>query len=355
MSKIVLMLAVISLLTGLATAQEAGVAVPDLTGLSVPAAAALLNSSGLVLGSENNEGWTSDSGLEQNRIRGQSIAVGASAPTGTTVDVTVLRSPNALLIYDDNDLSLVNQTGAELNLTGIALNTLDGAAASLAGTRWAGSLRAGQCVQVWSVGRNGPKGLDECGTIQNWLVTTNPGEHFWTGEGGTTHFNLTQNGVQRADCPVANPGRCAFYLSGGTGGDSTAYIYFAYTSDRLAVINQSSDQWMALNGFNLFNYNTPVATPGAGAPIPLGDRSLYQIRNPAARVGQLAPGQCLLFTKGADVPLQAPQPCQVIASLGIDPSLIFWSLAFEMDSSDGERRSCPAAIDGRITVCVMPR
>jgi PASTA domain len=326
------------------------VTVPDLTGLSVPAAAALLNKNGLALGAETNQGWTADSGLEKNRIKAQSIAAGQTAAPGTAVDVTVLHAPNAILIYDDNDLSLVNNTGAEINLAGINFNALDGSPASLAGTRWSNGLRAGQCVQVWSVNRNGSKGLDECSAIQNWLATTNPSEHFWTGENGTTHFNIAQNGVQRADCPVANPGRCEFYLSGGADSDSTAYVYFAYTVDRLAVINQSTDQWMTLTGYNVYNNYAPTK----GAPVPLGDPTLYNSVNPVAHVGQLAPGQCILFTNSDPNATQPPQPCDVIAQLNIGPSLIFWGAAFDVDSSDGQKRSCPVATAGRLTICVMP-
>lgn len=335
-----------------AAAQD-NVTVPDLTGLSVPAAAAALNNAGLALGAENNQGWTADSGLEQNRIQSQSVAAGSTVAPGTAVDITVLRSPNVVLLYDDNDFTLVNNTGGDINLTGLVFNALDGTSATLAGSRWSDFLRAGQCVQVWSVGRNGPKGLDECPLIQNWLVTTNAGEHFWTGAGGTTRFNVTQNGVERAQCAVTNPGRCEFYLAAASAGDSTPFVYFAYTADRLAIINRSTDQWMALAGFTLFN--NFGATPGA--PIPVGDASLYGQSNisPIARLGQLAPGQCVLFTSGVIEAAAPPQECTIIAQLAVDPSLIFWGAAFEMQSSDGERRSCPVATVDKLTVCIMPR
>ena len=39
------------------------VTVPDLTGLSVPEAAAILNRMGLTLGAETGEAWTAESGL----------------------------------------------------------------------------------------------------------------------------------------------------------------------------------------------------------------------------------------------------------------------------------------------------
>src|SRR6187455_146205 len=108
------------------TAQEQTVTVPDVTGVYVPQAAAILNKNGLRLGVENNQGWTADSGLPENTINGQSIAAGQSAPFGTAVDVNVLRSPNALVIYDDNDLTLVNHSGGDLNLMGMTFVATNG-------------------------------------------------------------------------------------------------------------------------------------------------------------------------------------------------------------------------------------
>lgn len=334
-------------------AQGSDVIVPDVTGLSVPQAAAQLNRAGLRLGAEISQGWTPDSGQAENRVSGQSIPGGQAAAFGTAVDVTVLRSPNAILIYDDNDLSLVNRTGGELNLTGISFATVDGAGAQFAATRWASYLRVGQCVQVWSVGRNGPKGLDECVAIQNWLVTGNPAEHFWTGAGGTTQFTVLQNGVPRATCPVANPGRCEFFLSSGTsGGDSTEYVYFAYTPDRLAVINRSEDRWMVLDGFYMVNYFAP---PGGLALYP-SDATLYGMFPPDVEtVSRLAPGQCILYTNSSTESSAPPQACDVIARLDIDPSVIFWGADFGVVGSDGQERTCAAATAGRLTLCVMPR
>src|SRR3954463_11504474 len=83
--------------------------VPDLTGMNVPQAAAALNRAGFALGNETGEAWTAESGLQQNRIKSQSVAAGQTAPSGSAIDVTVLRSPNVALVYDDNDLTLVNK------------------------------------------------------------------------------------------------------------------------------------------------------------------------------------------------------------------------------------------------------
>ncbi|MEZ4670780.1 MAG: PASTA domain-containing protein [Anaerolineae bacterium] len=337
-------------LTQIAVAQDV-VTVPDLTNLSVPEAAAVLNRAGLALGAETGELWTAESGLGQNHIKSQSVPAGQAAARASAVDITVLRSPNVILLYDDNDLTLVNKTGASLDLSALFFNTLDGAPSSMAAARWGSALRDGQCTQVWSVGRNGPKGLDECSAIQNWLVTTNPGEHFWTGAGGTTRFAVSQNGIQRALCAVGNPGRCEFYLSSGSSGETTEYVYLAYKADQLAIINQSTDRWMMLNGYTIYNNNVPQNA----LPVTIADPTLYGGNiNPVARLNQLAPGQCILFTNatpGSDVP---PQPCDVIAQLGISPQLIFWGASFDMNSITGGQHSCPAATAGRLTICVMP-
>lgn len=333
-----------------AFAQEA-VTVPDLTGMTVPQAAAVLNRVGLVLGNETGELWTADAGFPENSIKGQSTAAGESLASGSAIDVSVLRTPNTALIYDDNDLTLVNNTGTPLDLGGLTFNALDGNLAQFAGSRWGSSLRAGQCTQLWSVGRNGSKGLPECSVIQNWVVTTNAGEHFWTGSGGSTVFTVNQNGIRRAVCTVSIPGRCDFYLPGAGSGDVTDYIYFAYTSTSLAVINQSPDRWMTLNNFTVFNNFTAQK----GLAVPLSDPTLYTLKIPFARLNQLAPNQCILFTNSSPEGNEVPQPCDVIAILDIAPNLIFWGAAFETQGSDNQRHTCPAATPGQLTLCVMPR
>lgn len=336
------------LITGAVAAQD--VRVPDLTGLNVPQAAALLNRAGLKLGAENAAGWTPESGLPQNTISGQSIPAGTSAAPGAAVDVDVLRAPNMVLVYDDNDLTLINQSGGTLGLGSVVFRALDGSGATFAAARWAGGLPAGDCGQIWSIGRRGAKDVPGCGSIL-WLTTNNPAEHFWTG--GVTQFAVFQNGVQRAVCPAANPGQCEFYLAAGASADATEFVYFAYTPEHLAIINTSDDRWMALEGFAVYNNFVPPF----GAAVNVADRSLYRDENvsPVADIRRLAPGQCLLFTNRSPGSEQPPQPCDVIARLDIGPTVIFWGADFGVGSSDGQPRSCPAAVAGRLTLCVMPR
>ncbi|MDX1993441.1 MAG: PASTA domain-containing protein [bacterium] len=332
--------------------QAENVTVPNVTGLNVPQAAAALNRVGLRLGTETAFGWTADSPFPQNSVSAQSVAPGTSVAYGTTVDLTVLRSANALLIYDDNDITLVNQTGAPVSLAGIQFATLDGASqAGFAAARWSPTLAPGDCGQLWSVGRSTPKELPECAEEMRWITTGNSAEHFWTGAGGTTQFAVFQDGVQRATCPVSATGRCELFLASGGAGDATEFIYFAYTTDRLIIYNRSADRWMPLMGV-LINV---AATPG-GAPI----APVTETDNPQAVLGdvmRLAPGQCLYVRvpplNGEDTP---PEPCDLLASYTLTTQEHFWARDFFITSvTDGEQRTCPAAQPGRLSLCILPR
>lgn len=336
-----------------ANAQTTPAPVPDVTGLSLPLAAARLNEAGLALGAESTRLWSDALGVPQGTVVEQSVAPGTAVEAGSTVNLTVLRPANLVAIYDDNELTLLNQGIAPINLTTLGFAALDGSGASFAATRWANTLEPGRCVQVWSITVNSPKPIDGCREIR-WLTTNNPAEHFWTAQGGTTQFSITDNGMLRAICAVGPTGRCELYVGDGVVAEpGTDFVHFAYTQDWFVVRNTSDSQWMYLNDFPLFNYNVPQ--PGMG--VPLTDASIYTYLNPVTRFGQLAPGQCILFRSSAvmEADSQPPQ-CLVTAELTIDTSVRFWGAQFELQSAlDGMRRACPAATPARITVCIMPR
>ncbi len=346
--------------TAVGQMQAQAAVVPDLNGLNIAQATAALNDVGLALGAQTSQPWSDTAGVPQNTISAQSIAAGQPATPGTAVDVTVLRSPNASASYDDNDFTLINNTGADLDLNGLIFGVADGTTpAAFAATRWAGSLPAGGCAQVWSVFRSASKAVDGCAHINHWLSTNNTAEHFWTALNGVSRFKIVQNGVERGDCPAApagtDPMRCDFYLPANASEGATPYIYFAYTTDRLIVHNRSNDQFMPLTDTPIFNNNPNLTS--LGQQLNLGDPTLYRLVNPAASVAQLAPDQCILFTN-SDHPESAdtPEPCQVIARLDIAPNLIFWAADFDLTSvTDGRQRSCVGATAGQLTICVMPR
>src|SRR5215216_3034771 len=154
-------------------------AVPNLIGLNIPQAAAALNQVGLALGNQTSEPWTEAAGVPQNTISVQSVPAGQPATAGAPVDVTVLRSPNVSLSYDDNDFTLINNTGGSIDFNGLVFGSADGTPAAFSATRWAGSLDSAGCAQVWSVIRSVPKDLAGCARINHWLTTNNSAEYFW--------------------------------------------------------------------------------------------------------------------------------------------------------------------------------
>jgi hypothetical protein len=332
------------------SAQGESVAVPDLTGLSVPQAAALLNHDGLNLGVEKAVPWTEASGLPQNKVSGQSVAAGQQVAKASAIDVTVPRVTNIILLYDYNSFTLVNKTGLNLELGDLKLN-------SFAATTWKVSQIAdGQCAQVWAVSRRGPENVPDCAKIQTWYFNTNKAIHFWRSAPGATQFSFIKGGVPYGICdaapPDSKPMRCDIYLADSAQDDLSDYLYFAYSADQLIIHNISKDVWTPLSDVKLIN-NLPAAKGQTFAP---GDINNYAVHVPVGRVDKLAPNQCIWFTNGNSALTEPPQACDVIAQLKIDPGLIFWASDFGVDGVlDTRSHICPKATPGKLTICVMPR
>lgn len=338
-------------------AQDDTVTVPDLTGLNIPQAAAALNQAGLAFGTETSV--TASGGIAENVVSGQSLAPGQSVPRGSVVDVEVPRTANILLIYDDNDLTVVNKFDAPIDYADLTFSTVDSTqSASFKATRWAKQLRGKQCTQVWTLSRNGPKGLAECNFIQKWLTTNRRNDHFWTGANGVRTFNVVQGGLERALCQAApsnsqdQPTTCEFYLPSSASEEIAPYIYLAYNTDKLVFLNKTTDRWMPVTSTTFHN--------GLGDPAPLGkafniNAALFGRPDIVARINRLAPKQCLLFVSSAATSQNPPESCDVIAAYTLEPSQLWWSANFETQGTDNQKRTCIAAVQNKIVVCIMPR
>jgi hypothetical protein len=333
--------------------------VPNIVGLGVPQAAAELNRAGLRLGVQTSIGWTEASGLVPNTISEQSVAPDGTTAAGTIIDVTVLRAPNIALVYDDNDLTVINLTDDDMNVSGLSFASTEGTAANFAASRWTGVFDGDDCGQIWSIGRNAPKEVEGCDLI-HWLTTNKTEEHFWTTANGVVRFGVLDNGLERAVCAAApansqdQPLRCEAYIAGGTASsDLTQYVYYAYTMDAFVLVNPSPDKWMLTNQTMIFNYNPNIQIQGA--EVPLGDPALFNHPATVANLSQLAPRQCLLLT--SDNPTAAPpESCDVIAQLDLTANVAFWLADFQIEgATDDVRRQCPAAVAEKTTICVMPR
>ena len=341
-------------------AQDDTVSVPDLIGMNLPQATALLNTLGLGLGTETAVDLASGNGLPAGAIASQSVDSGTLVSRGTIVNVGVLRSNNVVLIYDDNDLTLLNITNNVANITGLRFAAVEGTSpASFAASRWGSNVREQRCLQLWSVAIRDSKPVSGCQDIQ-WLSTNEVGEHFWTQTNGVQQFAIIENGVTRTTCPAApansqnNPVRCEFYLAGaGSADDLTSYLYLSYTPSSIAIVNQSEDRWMPTDRTTIYNFNPNIEVEGASLII--GDPALFQNPETVADLTKLAPGQCLVLTTD-QATATLLEPCDIVAQRALSSSVAFWLADFELESAtDGQRRICPAANPERPTICVVPQ
>jgi hypothetical protein len=348
--------------SSLVSAQDATPAgtVPDLTGMNVPQAAAALNRVGMALGQERAAVWTADMAAPVNTISQQSIAIGTAITAGAAVDVTVLRSPNVTLLYDDNDLTFINQSDQRIDFNEIGFNTLQTTTlASFHAARWAGRIDARGCAQIWSINRGTAKDVAGCSGIERWLTTNNRAEHFWTVANGVQSFNVVQGGVERAICEAAplgseaQPKTCTMYLEVAGSSQDAGFVYFAYTQNQFLIINSTDNKWMRLNR-SILHITNPADGVGT-ASFDLGDPTTFGNPQIVARIPRLAPGQCLLYIRGGTQDPTLPQNCTVIARRPFE-ARVFWDYNFELEGvNDGKRRMCTAAVPNKLTLCILPR
>jgi hypothetical protein len=328
------------------TAGQDVLTVPDLNGLSVPQAAAALSRAGLELGQKQIIAVDPEAGDTENTIVEQSPAAGEAVKPGTLVDIVVARVTNAYLLYDDNDLTLVNMTAGLLDLNDIVFSATEPAGAiEFSPSAWAGTISEGHCGQIWSVARLSSKPIDGCSVIL-WMTAANSNQHFWTYTSGVEQFAVIQEGVVRATCPAAPAGsqdaplRCDIAFDIIYPDEHVNYIYLAYTTDRLIIHNQTADRWM--------EFTQTFLRDRSGHDI---DLSMLNIFNTENRPARLAPGQCLLFAADADA--QPLESCQVIERVEADT--VFWLEPFRVIGRDDYPRVCEAAVEGTLMICVMLR
>lgn len=356
----VVMILLLTLGTLVSLAQDAEVVVPDVTGLNVPQAAASLNAAGLALGAENSVELVEGADQRAGTIVTQSVEAGTPVTAGTAVDVDVLRENNIILIYDDNDITLINTTNNVGDITGLRFVATDTRnPASFAATRWGSNVREEGCTQLWSVAARAAKPVSGCQDTQ-WLTTSATGEHFWTRANRVREFAVVENGITRATCQGAprnsqdSPTRCEFYLDGaGSADDLTAFLYLAYTRDSIAVINRTDDLWMLTDRTTVFEVipNSDVD----GDSLTLGDPALFGNPTIVGDITRLAPNQCLILTADDATPV-LPTACDIIAQQSLPATDAFWLGNFELESaSDGQRHACPRADETQMTICIVPQ
>lgn len=362
MKKTLLLLVLFSLLAVLpAQAQENEIAVPDLSGMTIPQAASALNAIGLRIGVELSLSWDESYGVAQNVISAQSIEPGLPVAPGTSINIMVFRAANMRVIYDDNDLTLINLTDRAADLTRLRFVAASNTEAMDA-WRLSERLNPRECAQVWVIVRSAPKATPDCANIQRWFTTNNPGEHFWGTQTGSQQFSVIESGVERTICPAApvgseaSPLRCDFFFAGiSTASDLSEFLYFTYTPESFALVNVTADHWMPTL-ISIYNFNPQLSSPGLHLTLGGPDVFVEEHRRGMGSIQQLAPEQCLVITTTGSENSALPQPCHIVAQRSLGAEVAFWLAPFEVDSvTNGRRFSCPAAVPEQPTVCIVPR
>ncbi|MBK8137181.1 MAG: PASTA domain-containing protein [Anaerolineae bacterium] len=330
-------------------AQTESPPVPDVTGMTLPEAAATLNRLGFTLGEIVDVPYDSAGDDRTNKIARQMPDAGQDAEPGSSVNVAVLRTANARLTYDDNDLTLINMSAGVLDLSRIEFfSVLPDRSVSFSANGWGTVLDEGDCGQIWSIGRVASKSIDGCAAIK-WLTTANTARHFWTTAAGVTEFEVQQDGSVRATCNSAGantqdaPLSCDLVLGADYLREHTGYIYLAYTVDSLIIHNQTTDRWMDVSLVVIHLGGAVVANPA--------DEQISV--KAASQFPWLAPGQCLLISQSDDP--SAPEPCDAVGSQTVEAADAFWKGAFQVSGRDGMPRACDAAKEGELTICIVPR
>jgi len=344
-------------LVSMSEAQSTSSIVPDLVGLNVPQAGAALHREGLRLGLQTLDLGTPVELDQLGTITVQSVAAGEMLAPGQAVDITIVRVPNIRFIYDDNDLTLINQTRRVIPLVPLSLVGQSLASPVLAGERWDISfIPIGGCVQIWSIGRAAPKAIDGCEEISAWFSTSDPNSYVWTQVAEVESFTITYSDVSLSACPAAPaasqdaPTVCDAYLPSYPSLEQARFLYLVYTYGAFSARNPTLDAWMPLSA--------PIITHADGTLMSLSDPLTYtDIKSVAMPLdGQvltpLAPNECIVFRALDDAGALAPEPCGlIVADATLDNA--FWRSDFTVTDSTGVSRTCAAAVDGELTVCVM--
>lgn len=324
-----------------------GVGVPNLQTLTIPEAEAALNRAGLRLGNIDTVDEENNSGTPDTVV-GQSAPQFWRLPVGSTVDITVLRTNNVLLIYNQpsreeavgNTLSgrwfnVKNLTNELLYVGDLSFASAQDESLVLEESAWdVDEIAGGFCLQILPDELDRPIEPPECESMLElgWFSIPDPQGRFWDqGES----FYVYQDGIPRATCQIADD-RCEFWIEEAeVSREIAGYFYFVYDQDRFAVFNRSTDGWMILDEINIGNLN-------------LGREQLQPLEFlRASDLDFLAPQQCILLSANSEDVAPFPGCVQVIGR-GYDVEA-FWREDFRVSGTD-----CLAATD-ETTICMVPR
>lgn len=139
------------------------------------------------------------------------FTVAAAAPPATGKNFQRIISKRLRLVYNDNSVAIINESGQYLDLYGL---TLTNGTVSVQAYRWAESMSGadlghfptGDCIQVWPSNTRIQPTPSGCTNRQGWM-TIRQREVFWRGE----TFDVLYNNRPLATCELAK-GECEIEL-----------------------------------------------------------------------------------------------------------------------------------------------
>lgn len=267
----------------------------------------------------------------------------AQGPTPTPTPIPApLPAPNALLIYDQTTIALINTSQVSLSLADLTFWRSAGEA-SYNMANLAGSLGPGRCVQIWTDAVREVGKPSECAKRDRWITTANKAFQFWVASADGEFFRPKLNGNTLAICKAsAGPAeRCPIHIPQGDSARKPWAILdpaskqpmprglqVAYDANQIWIGNLDPGTLLPLSGLRLYYTvnNALVLWKAAAGPWDGG----------GLKAEGLAAGQCIVLYKDA-AKVTPLLPCTPVArALREDQP---WLLKFEVLGPREDRRA----------------
>lgn len=266
----------------------------------------------------------------------------AQGPTPSPTPPSSLLPPNALLIYDNTTVALINISAAPLSLTDVTFSRAGGDVKYNV-TNLISTLAPGHCIQVWTTSVHQIIAQPpECATRNRYAQLTVKNSYFWVASYEKEPFRPQLRNRALTICTAATKdvGRCPFYIPQGndaqkpwkvldplTGNPMPAGMEIAYDADQLWIGNATPETVLQTYSLRLFY---PVNGKGIVWTPTLSTWDIGPWDNRGLLVGQCI----VLYVDASKVtPLL---PCVPVAKTVMADQP--WKLKFEVMGPREERR-----------------
>lgn len=260
------------------------------------------------------------------------------APEAVAVveEVPVVTAPELTLVYDEETISLVNATGAPLDVSGI---TLQHGGTTIPVDAWTQyfplvdlvAFPDTRCLQGWSASNGGNiVKPDSCGGVASFITVEND-EVVWAND----TFEVLNNGVVAATCNGA-AGECVVNLAGTA---NVAQLTLVYDAETVSIVN-TTDAPIDISGISFRQGFVNVPTSAWTEDFPFIDLSVF----PGARCLQ-----AWSVSNGGNI--ITPDSCaNPVSFVAVDDGALIWANGTFEVLNNGEVIATCNAGDGQCVV-----